>query len=79
MPYSEYNQADTSTWVYELPEINGVRYIIVQTLSKKGNLKYSLLISNIKATEMDAVDIFHFYNKHQTIEAFFKMVKNVPY
>ena len=26
---------------------------------------------------MSAVEIFHFYNKRQTIEAFFKMAKNV--
>ena len=26
---------------------------------------------------MDAVEIFHFYNKRQTMEAFFKMAKNV--
>lgn len=26
---------------------------------------------------MNAVEIFHFYNKRQTIEAFFKMAKNI--
>ncbi|MDU2266931.1 MAG: transposase [Clostridium celatum] len=75
--YSEYTQADKAAWVYELPENNGVRYIIVQTLSVKGNLKYSLLITNISSKDMSAVEIFHFYNKRQTIEAFFKMAKNV--
>jgi len=75
--YSEYTQSDKSAWVYELPENNGVRNIIVQTLSAKGNLKYSLLITNISRRDMDAVEIFHFYNKRQTIEAFFKMAKNV--
>lgn len=45
--YSEYTQANKVTWVYELPENNGVRNIIVQTLSSKGKLKYSLLITNI--------------------------------
>lgn len=75
--YSEYTQADKAAWVYELPANNGVRYIIVQTLSVRGNLKYSLLITNISAEDMSAVEIFHFYNKRQTIEAFFKMAKNI--
>jgi hypothetical protein len=75
--YSEYTQADKAAWVYELPENNGVRNIIVQTLSPKGNLKYALLITNIDSNDMSAVEIFHFYNKRQTIEAFFKMAKNV--
>lgn len=75
--YSEYTQADKAAWVYELPINNGVRNIIVQTLSPKGTLKYALLITNIISRDMSAVEIFHFYNKRQTIEAFFKMVKNV--
>ncbi|MDS0526693.1 transposase [Clostridium sp. SHJSY1] len=75
--YAEYIQADKSAWVYELPENNGVRYIIVETLSSKGKLKYSLLITNISKNEMSAVELFHFYNERQTIEAFFKIVKNV--
>lgn len=77
IPYSEYTQADEAAWVYELPANDGVRYIIVQTLSKKGKLKYSLLISNISRHEMNSVELFHFYNKRQTIEAFFKTAKNV--
>ncbi|URZ17814.1 transposase [Clostridium felsineum] len=75
--YSEYIQADESALVYELPKTNGVRYILVQTLSKKGNLKYSFLVTNISVNDMNVVEIFHFYNKRQTIEAFFKMAKNV--
>lgn len=75
--YSEYTQADEAAWVYELPAKDGVRYIIVQTLSKRGKLKYSLLISNISKHEMNSVELFHFYNKRQTIEAFFKIAKNV--
>lgn len=75
--YAEYIQADKAAWVYELPQNNGVRYIIVQTLSSKGKLKYSLLITNISSNEMNSVELFHFYNGRQTIEAFFKMAKNV--
>ncbi|MFD3156048.1 transposase (plasmid) [Haloimpatiens sp. FM7330] len=77
IPYSEYIKADKAAWVYEFSVENGLRYIIVQTLSKKGNLKYSLLITNISSKEMNAVELFHFYNERQTIEAFFKMAKNV--
>lgn len=75
--YSEYTQVDKAAWVYELPTSSTVRYIIVQTLSSKGKVKYSLLITNIPLEDMSAVELFHFYNKRQTIEAFFKMAKNV--
>lgn len=75
--YAEYIQADEAAWVCELPQNNGVRHIIVQTLSSKGKLKYSLLITNISSNDMNPVELFHFYNERQTIEAFFKMAKNV--
>lgn len=75
--YTEYTQVDRAAWVYELPENDGLRNIIVQTLYKSGKIKYSLLITNILRSEMSALDAFHFYNKRQTIEAFFKMAKNV--
>lgn len=75
--YAEYIQADEAAWVYELPQNTGVRHIIVQTLSSKGKLKYSLLITNISINNMSPVELFHFYNGRQTIEAFFKMAKNV--
>ncbi|AVQ37339.1 hypothetical protein C7M56_01085 [Clostridium botulinum] len=75
--YSEYLQADKGIWVYEFPENNRVRHIIVQTLSPKGKLKYFVLITNISDKNMSTVEIFYFYNKRQTIEAFFKMAKNV--
>ncbi|WIV13133.1 transposase [Proteiniborus sp. MB09-C3] len=77
IPYSEYTQADNSVWVYELPGETGLRKIIVQTLSKSGKITYSLLITNISKSQMSAIKAFHFYNERQTIEAFFKMAKNV--
>ncbi|WP_238861423.1 transposase [Clostridium sp. YIM B02569] len=64
-------------WGYELPQNNKARYIIIETLSSKGKLKYSLLITNISSNEMSTVELFHFYSGRQTIEAFFKMTKNV--
>lgn len=75
--YAEYIQADKAAWVYELPQNQNVRHIIVQTLSSNGKLKYYLLITNICSNEMSPVELFHFYNGIQTIEAFFKMTKNV--
>ncbi|WP_333860731.1 transposase [Clostridium sp.] len=77
IPYYEYTQADESAWVHEFPNIDGLRIIIVQILTKSGKLKYSMLVTNIAVKDMDAVELFHFYNKRQTIEAFFKMIKNV--
>jgi len=66
-----YFHVPKAAWVYELPQNHGVRHIIVQTLSSKGKLKYSLLITNISSNEMNPVELFHFYNGRQTIEAFF--------
>lgn len=40
-------------------------------------MKYSLLITNINLNEMSTVELFNFYNERQTIEAFFKMAKNI--
>ena len=77
IPYSEYTQADEAAWVYELPNTDGLRIIIVQILTKSGKLKYTMLVTNIDSNDMNAVELFHFYNERQTIEAFFKMAKNV--
>ena len=77
IPYSEYTQADKAAWVYELPTDDDLRIIIVQILTKSGKLKYTMLVTNISSKDMDAVELFHFYNERQTIEAFFKMAKNV--
>ena len=60
IPYYEYTQANESAWVYELPNIDDLRIIIVQILTKSGKLKYSMLVTNIAAREMDAVELFHY-------------------
>lgn len=72
-----YTQADDGVWVYEFPSKDGLRVILVQILTKHGELVYSHLITNIPKERMSAVELFHFYNQRQTIEAFFKMAKNV--
>ena len=72
-----YEQADEAAWVYELPKSsNGLRTILVQVLGSKGELTYTLLHTNINEVNLSVVEAFHFYNGRQTIEAFFKAVKN---
>lgn len=76
--FDSYEQADDSAWVFELPEAdNGLHTILVQILGSKGELTYTLLHTNINKSKLSAVKAFHFYNGHQTIEAFFKTAKNV--
>lgn len=59
--------------VCELKEIVDTRYVLVKILTKKG-YTYSCLITNIY--DKSACELFAFYNKRQTIEAFFKTCKN---
>lgn len=61
----------------ELPAIDEVRHIIVRTLTSSGGFEYTMLLSNIPLAQMFAADMFHFCNKRQTIEAFFKSCKNI--
>ena len=63
--------------VFELPIMKGLRHIVVRTLTSKGSFEYTMLVSNIPSRRMSAIEMFHFYNKRQTIEAFFKTCKNV--
>lgn len=73
----EYEEIDRFVDIYELPSKGSLRFIIVRTLTRKGDFVYTLLISNIPQTEMSAHELFHFYNQRQTIEAFFNTCKNV--
>jgi len=63
--------------VFELPVADNLRHILVRTHTRNGGFKYTMLITNISQDQMLAMDVFHFYNKRQTIEAFFKSCKNV--
>ena len=58
----EYTQADEWVWVYEFPSKDGLRVILVQILTKHGELVYSHLMTNIPRERMSAVELFHFYN-----------------
>lgn len=73
----QYTKVDDGVWVYEFPSEDGLRVILVQILTKHGKLVYTHLITNIPEARMSAPELFHFYNQRQTIEAFFKMAKNV--
>ncbi|SHI53260.1 transposase [Lutispora thermophila] len=70
-----YEKADDG--VYELSKLDSdLRTILVQILGTRSELSYTSLHTNIEESELSAVEAFHFYNGHQTIEAFFKIAKN---
>jgi hypothetical protein len=73
----DWAEVDECVDVYELPNTDDLRYIIVRTLTRKGDFEYTMLVSNIPLAKISALEMFHFYNKRQTIEAFFKTCKNV--
>ncbi len=74
---SDWEEIDGAVDVFELPAVDNIRHILVRTLTKNGSFKYTMLICNIDNNKMSAADVFHFYSKRQTIEAFFKSCKNV--
>jgi transposase len=74
---SDWEEVDGCVDVFELPGNDDLRHIIVRTLTRKGDFEYTMLVSNIPLHQMSAVEMFHFYNKRQTIEAFFKSCKNI--
>jgi transposase len=63
--------------VAEIATSSDFRIIVCEFVCKDGTIKYSHLITNISSDEMNAVELFHFYNGRQTIEAFFKTCKDV--
>lgn len=73
----DWEEIDNCVDVYELPNDDALRIILIRTLQKDASFKYTHLITNIPVKDMSAQDIFHFYNGRQTIEAFFKSCKNV--
>ncbi|MCL2322502.1 MAG: transposase [Oscillospiraceae bacterium] len=76
--FEEWTEVGYKAWVYEIEdEGSRLRHIIVKVLTKKMEYEYAMLITNIKKGEKSAEELFHFYNERQTIEAFFKMAKNV--
>lgn len=63
--------------VVEIPSSTGLRIIVCEFVGKDGKIKCSHLLTNISPEEMDAVELFYFYNERQTIEAFFRTCKEV--
>lgn len=74
---TDWEEVDGCVDLYELPAAEGLRHVIVRTLTGKGDFEYTMLVTNIPRNQVSAVELFHFYNKRQTIEAFFKKCKNV--
>jgi len=73
----EYEEIDRFVDTYELPSEGSLRFVIVRTLTRKGDFVHTMLISNISKAEMSTHELFHFYNQRQTIEAFFNTCKNI--
>jgi len=75
----DWYEVDPFVDIYELPNkgTDGLRYILVRTMTRKGIFEYTMLVSNIPSAKMSALEMYYFYNKRQTIEAFFKTCKNI--
>jgi len=75
----EWNEVNQRVDICELTNAGTdmLRYILVRTMTRKGTFEYAMLVSNIPSDKMSALEMFHFYNERQTIEAFFKLCKNI--
>lgn len=73
----QWQKINIQVHIAEVPTSTDLRIIVCEFVGKDGQIKYSHLLTNIKAEEMSATELFHFYNKRQTIEAFFKTCKEV--
>jgi hypothetical protein len=73
----DWDEIDGCVDIFELPQKENLRFIVVRTLTKKGDFEYTMLVSNIPLPNLSAKDLFYFYNKRQAIEAFFKTCKNI--
>jgi hypothetical protein len=65
--------------VAEVAAGNGVRSIVCEVSAPSGTTEYSVysvLLTNL-AAEFDAVQLWRLYSERQTIEAFFKVGRNV--
>ncbi|SHJ35579.1 Transposase DDE domain-containing protein [Geosporobacter subterraneus DSM 17957] len=73
----QWQKINIQVHVAEIPSSTGLRIIVCEFVGKDGKIKYSHLLTNIGSEEMDAIELFHFYNERQTIEAFFRTCKEV--
>ena len=74
---TDWEVVDDCVDLYELANTDGLRHVVVRTLTGKGDFEYTMLVTNIPVNKISSVELFYFYNKRQTIEAFFKKCKNV--
>ncbi len=73
----QWQEINIQAHIAEIPASSNLRVIVCEFIGKDGKIKYSHLLTYIDSKTMDAIEIFHFYNKRQTIEAFFKTCKQV--
>lgn len=74
---TDWEMVDGCVDLYELENTDGLRHVIVRTLTGKGDFEYTMLVTNIPENQISPVELFYFYNQRQTIEAFFKKCKNI--
>jgi Transposase DDE domain len=74
-----WQRVDGSVRVAEVeggPHVRAVVCEVTPSLSEK-RVEYSVLLTNLSATEFDAPSLWHLYSGRQSIEAFFKMGRGV--
>lgn len=77
IPIDAWEKINIQVHIADIPTSSDLRIIACEFVCKDGTIKYSHLIINISSDEINAVQLFHFYNGRQTIEAFFKTCKDV--
>ena len=56
---TDWEEVDGCVDLYELANTDGLRHVIVRTLTSKGNFEYTMLVTNIPVTKMSSVFITH--------------------
>lgn len=62
--------------VAELEPRWGVRYIVCAMTTAEQATEYSVLATNLPASQYPATELWHLYSGRQSIEAFFKLARN---
>lgn len=61
----------------ELPTYDDIRRVLYEFDLADGSCTYSMLVTNLPATDFGVMGLFEFYNQRQTIEAFFCQSRQV--
>jgi hypothetical protein len=72
-----WQRVDEGVRVAEVEAGPHTRAIVCEVTPQQGRVEYSVLLTNLPATEFDAVALWHLYSGRQSIEAFFKMGRAV--